>query len=206
MPQVRQQEHMLEAVWPITADEVVGMFKQATNRPPWPDVETCGHLATWLSAQTIEGARRRFESFGLLHHRMSDADETYRVRFHDAVDVLRQTAGHEGSFPEALGHPWDQALAQLVSALDRVETMAPPEVDQNPSMKRWAPTAISINFTVADTLIEFGRRGGTSKNSVATRFTMAAMTRIGWRDAHGRPITAAAIEGYCAKPDLTNKT
>lgn len=201
MPRSRPQEHCINVPFPITGAEVDAMFRLVISRQPWPDLETCEHLATWFSSLTPEGRNRHPAQNWSRAREMSIAEIQYRQRWDAAVKTLRQTRKNEFSFPGG-GGLVNRASDILDAALDDAERIldAAPKDYGWGQTKAWAPWAISIAFAVSSLIEDFGRKGGTSGNSIAARFTALALERIGWRDGNGRAVTAGAIANYCAKP------
>ena len=175
-------------------------FRKAAKRGPWPDDETCGHLATYLSglhpdgefAKLIQAYRPKWEP--------TIEEIAYRERWIDAVRTLRET----DKSPYSFGTGNEKAAQETISvALDRACVLLNIRSHPNPNVKKWAPWAIACCFTISEILKDdCGQIGGTSANSVAAKFTSLAFGRLGWRAANGLPITARAIGAYCNRPEV----
>ena len=199
MPRSRPQEHRLDVPYPITGAEVEAMFRTASTRPPWPDIETCELLAIHLSNQTAEGRILGLGTWTDIGFQVTDAEVAYREQWNAAVKTLRRTRDHPYSFPNGgnldgkAADTLDDALNQVVKILD-----AKPRRGLGQT-KAWAGSAISLVSVAASILKDLGHRGSTSRDSIAVKFTVLALQRIGWRNEHGGPISAGAVANYYAK-------
>lgn len=202
MPKDRGQEHILDVPYPITAAEVRSLIVKIDkrNRLSSLDEENCEQLATMLSSMTVEGSRRRLASWTDGDYIMTEADIRYRKRWQEAINLLRRTRDHPGSFNwqwnvDKATDILDVAFAEAIRLLDAGPKCRPPL-----QLKAWIFYAMPIAFTMSEIVRELGGRGGTGRKSIAAQFAELALARIGWRDENGRPVAAAAIARYCAMP------
>ena len=191
--------------YPITAEEVSAMFRKA-GAAPWPDDESNLHLATYLSGHMPEGRRQSLGSRADVGwHPSPDRTRCYE-RWIEAAAVIRSTR-YLHCFPNGNTAPGQlSAIADLETALARVEVMLSAKPAREEKNKRWVPPAVALTCTIASILAdECGRRGGVSDNSTAVKFVALALSRIGWRSGQGQAITVKAVAGCLATLGVTAK-
>lgn len=210
MPRSRPQEHRLDVPYPITGAEVEAMFRTASTRPPWPDIETCELLAIHLSNQTAEGRILGLGTWTDIGFQVTDAEVAYREQWNAAVKTLRRTRDHPYSFPNGgnldgkAADTLDDALNQVVKILD-----AKPRRGLGQT-KAWAGSAISLVSVAASILKDLGLRETSSRMGLQTRRhfdqvipaigTLALLQYLADRTNACRGIVRAAHEERLAIP------
>lgn len=204
MPRDKGQEHLVDAPYPITAQEVRLMLREAEagkfSRFSALDEKDCSDLAQFLTGLTRTALNARSDELSVGVYRPSETDARFRQRWEDAIRLLLRTNEHPGSF----SWPWniDRATAILEDAIREAKILL--DANQRSSnwpsqQKKWVRWVLPIVFTMSGVYADVGGRGGTSRNSVAVKFAALALERIGWRDEHGRAIKASAIARHCAE-------
>ena len=179
---------------PVTADEVDKMFRAASVNGPWPDIDTCGHVARVLESFiqhpcTLEG---RYFACAISQPPPPASEVKRRL---DAMNKLRAaiaesrislTGDWGWEFSASVYQREATALANLETALNAAEGLLcgqPPGGRRPAGHRPW----YVAGFTIADLALaiftqDCGSRARTvSRNTVAAKFTELALERIGFK-------------------------
>ena len=161
---------------PITADEVAEMFRAATAEPPFPDHAVCAEIADALS-----------KNVGFYTFEASRDPQILRVE--EAAKLLLRTLKAEDG-PRAI--ELNQLEAALEESMYYFTPSRPPPAHRG--IAPWAVASITAWLGAAGALANLGRHAGTTRNSIAIRFSVLALRRMGFPGA-----TEAAVEKWITK-------
>ena len=158
----------------ITADDVKELWGKTKLRGKQPDMETNEQLATVMNGHRVQGEPTPPSMA--------------------ALSAIRTLIQDERDDIVLLGSEAEEFRRLLLKLEPRVSAY------HEASKNSWQPAAVCVIWAVAQGILEeLGETGGTSRSSVAVKFTAAALKRMGWNG-----IDAPGIEALLKKAPRTS--
>lgn len=154
------------AVEAITADEIGGLWRQATNIGPYP------------SQEDNEASAQIFNNYRVTARNDPEEDHPSKRQILNAIDLLSSICiGQEDERdPDVV--LWEPDALALARALIKMRKKIVPYPE--PTSCTWRVAACMVWGSAQDSLSRLGRYSGISRNSVTVRFIALVLRRMGW--------------------------